>query len=103
MSWETRNGRQVYTRTYRRDGQVVREYFGSGEVAELAAEHDLIEQRERRQRREQRQREMRSEKQVDELCALATVLANAFLVSVGYHRHHRSEWRKARGKSKPRP
>ena len=79
---------------------MVREYVGSGPLAELAAEAD----RERREleeaRREREKEELGCLKalaaQVFELSEAAEILAHAHLVASGYHRH-KGEYRRARG------
>jgi hypothetical protein len=81
---------------------VVREYVGTGPLAELAAELDAEE---RWQREEQRQasREEREcmealEEPIEELCEAAEILAQSALVAAGYRQHNRGEWRKRREK-----
>ncbi len=98
MAWERRGAKRYYTRSVRREGRVVRQYFGTGPVAELAAATD----EERRLRREIAARDRRAEKArhdaafspLQELCKLADLLAAASLLVAGYHRHDRGEWRR---------
>ncbi len=101
MAWETRNGRGRYlTRSRRRNGRVVREYVGTGKVAELAA---LIDEQERVLRKAEdiaRQAAI-AELQalgadVAEFCQLVDLATRVALVANGYHQHHRGEWRKKR-------
>lgn len=80
---------------------MVREYVGSGRIAEIMAEFD-------KRRRDKRQVESEEWKQrvaddaafeaeIEGLCRIADLLGRAVLVSCGYH-NHRGEWRKRRGK-----
>ena len=101
MGWETRRrGGRYYTRSRKVDGRVVREYVGAGRVAELAAQRDAAERRERTEAR-QRLREL-EERHAPASAALADLgrvldgLATAFLIGAGYRRHHRGEWRRRR-------
>jgi hypothetical protein len=78
---------------------VVREYVGSGPIAELCARSDKV-MREKREleRLEGRERVARTEALADpleELDELAGVLVRAALVAWGYHRHN-GEWRMRR-------
>ena len=101
MAWETRGGQgRYYTRSVRRDGVVVREYVGTGRVAEAVAARD----RERRVTREA-QRDARraalgrlaeADALVGVLCAAAETAARAHLLLAGYHRHDRGAWRRRR-------
>jgi hypothetical protein len=106
MGWETRQrGGRYYTRSRRVDGRVVREYVGTGRVAELAASEDAA----RRQRRGEEVADLReAQAQADgatgalaEFSSLLDGLVAALLVGSGYHRHHRGEWRKRRGTQGP--
>lgn len=101
MAWEKRErGGRYYTRSRKEGGRVVREYVGTGPVAELAAQMDACA----RQRREDEARAFREERErlealtvpVEELCEAAELLARAALVCAGYRQHDRGEWRKRR-------
>lgn len=102
MGWEKRNrGRQhYYTRSRKVNGQVIREYVGTGPIAELAAEMDALERRRREEGAETRRIEREHLKALDapvaKLCEDSETLARATLVASGYRRHDRGEWRKRR-------
>jgi NTP pyrophosphatase (non-canonical NTP hydrolase) len=79
---------------------VVREYVGTGPLAELVAELDA-EEHCRRQEEQARWKEEREHLDalaapLEELCEVAEVIARAALIASGYHRHNRGEWRKKR-------
>ena len=102
MAWEQRErGGLYYTRSRKVDGRVVREYIGTGPLAELAAEADACERRRREEEaeawREERERMEALEAPIEELCEAAELLSQAALYAAGYHRHNRGEWRKRRG------
>lgn len=97
MSWESRKGRgRYYTRTNRRGGRVVREYFGVGKFAELAAR---IDERDRKERGDPKAREAAADaldSTVANACRTIDLLAQAAMIVAGYRQHHRGEWRKSR-------
>jgi hypothetical protein len=103
MAWETRRGRKYYYRSRRVGGRVVKQYFGRGPVAELAAAMDA-DQRARRAaeaevaRCEQARLEpvQAATSQLDDVCDL---LVNAMLISAGYHRPNYGPWRRRRAQS----
>jgi len=102
MAWEQRErGGLYYTRSRKVHGRVVREYIGTGPLAELAAEADARERRRREEEaeawREERERMEALEAPIEELCEAAELLSEAALYAAGYHRHKRGEWRKRRG------
>ena len=103
MAWETRQrGGRYYTRSKKIGGRVVREYVGTGSIGERAATADA---RARAQRQAQ-QAAWQAEQERIELalapleafCDVVETLARASLLLAGYHRHHRGEWRRKRGK-----
>jgi hypothetical protein len=99
--WERRQrGGPYYTRSRKVAGRVVREYVGTGPLAELAAEIDaegrLQRERQRQLWREERERIGTLENPVEDLCDASEILAQATLVAAGYRRHKRGEWRKRR-------
>ena len=101
MAWERRErGGLYYTRSKKVDGEVVREYIGSGILGQFAAMEDERQREEKRQRaaaeREERERLEEALAPVEELDEAAEVLARAILLAGGYHRHKRGEWRKRR-------
>ena len=100
MAWETRRGRRYYYRSVRRGGRVVKEYFGTGRVAELCAQLDALtlERRaiERQDRAAERDRCDALEARTLELIELTDALVAATLTVAGYHRHDRGAWRRRR-------
>jgi hypothetical protein len=101
VAWEKRaRGGLYYTRSRRVGGRVVREYIGTGEVAELAAVLDARDRAHRESRaatwRIQYEQLARTEAALGELCELGEAVARANLLRAGYRRHHRGEWRRRR-------
>jgi hypothetical protein len=98
MGWD--RGR-YYTRSRKVNGRVVREYVGTGRLAELAAELDAIKRQEREAERSARKAERQELETLDEslekLNDLADLVARAALLAAGYRQHKRGEWRKQRG------
>ena len=102
MGWEKRDrGGLYYTRSKKINGRVVREYVGTGPLAELAAlmddEDRLRREEEARAWREEKERIRALEVPMEELCRAAEVLTQAALLTAGYRKHNRGEWRKRRG------
>ncbi|MDA2924329.1 hypothetical protein MYX65_06675 [Acidobacteria bacterium AH-259-L09] len=103
MAWETRQrGGRYYTQSRKVGGRVIREYVGAGPVGELAAAADA---RARAQRQAQEaawraefQRIESASVPLEEFCGAVESLARVSLLLAGYHRHHRGEWRRKRGK-----
>jgi hypothetical protein len=97
MGWD--KGR-YYTRSKKVNGRVVREYVGTGRLADLVARMDALERQQREAERAARQAERAELEALDaplnELNDLADLVARAALVAAGYHRHKRGEWRRRR-------
>lgn len=104
MAWEKRKrGGRYYTRSRRspEDGRVLREYVGSGPLAEIVAasertKRELAEAERKREKRELERLEALAAP-VEELSEAAEILAHAHLIAAGYHRH-KGEYRCARDK-----
>ena len=101
MAWEARNGRgRYYTRSRKMYGRVVREYVGTGAVAELMAQADALtrdqRQRMRDELRDQRENEKARDVEVSAFCDIAVLWSRVALLAAGYHRHDRGEWRRRR-------
>lgn len=78
----------------------MREYVGSGPIAELVALQDEAErwrrEEESRAWREEREDLERLDEEVGEMCELAELLTRAAVAAAGYRQHNRGEWRKPR-------
>ncbi len=101
MGWEPRErGGLYYTRSRREGGRVVREYVGSGEIAEALAHADETIRRvrdlERARGRAEVERLEALAAPARELDEAAEVLVRAHLIAGGCHRR-KGEWRRARG------
>jgi hypothetical protein len=97
MGWD--KGR-YYTRSRKVQGRVVREYVGTGRVAELAARSDALERERRRLDALEARDEIAGlkalEGELKKLVEAADLAARAALVAAGYHQHRRGEWRRRR-------
>ncbi|HVA91060.1 MAG TPA: hypothetical protein VNL71_14600 [Chloroflexota bacterium] len=107
MGWETRaRGGRYYTQSRRVGGRVVREYIGTGTLAEAAAFLARCERErltdERAARLAYRQQYAVLDAPLAEFCDHVAELTNGALVAAGYHQHKR-EWRKRRGKTEACP
>ncbi len=101
MGWETRQGQgRYYTRSRKVDGRIIREYVGTGLVAELAAQEDAEARAQRLAERQRLQQETArwasTATPLMELSRLLDGLTAAALIAAGFHQHHRGAWRKRR-------
>jgi hypothetical protein len=104
VAWERRErGGRYYTLSRRspEDGRVLREYVGTGPLAEIVAEEDRTKQELAEAERKREKRELERLEAliapVLELSEAAEILTHAHLIAAGYHRH-KGEYRRARGK-----
>lgn len=103
MGWETRErGTSYYTRSRWKDGRVVRQYIGTGPLAEIVALDDelkrLQKEEERVYWREERERLKRDAAFLQELEEATQILIRAHLLAVGCHKHN-GQWRQLREQS----
>ena len=101
MGWESRaRGGRYYTRSRKVNGRVVREYVGTGPVAELMAEMDALERTRRISEREvlraERDKTVSVEASVGALCEAVDLMVRTALLLAGYRQHRRGEWRRRR-------
>jgi hypothetical protein len=101
MGWETRaRGGRYYTVSHREGGRVVREYIGTGRLAETYAFLADCERarlaEERADRAAYRRQHETLDAPLEAFCALVADVTRDHLLAAGYHQHKR-EWRKRRG------
>jgi len=99
VTLERRDRRLYYYRSVR-DGEKVRKvYVGSGEIARISHEGDILRRTGREAEKEQEKEELERLEAlaapVLELSEAAEILARAHLIAAGYHRH-KGEYRRAR-------
>ena len=99
MALETRDGRTYYYRSVRDGDKVRKVYEGSGELARIVHEREIMDRAAEEHRRKQ---EREAQEELEALSAparvvgeAAEVLVRAVLVAGGYRRH-KGEWRLAR-------
>jgi hypothetical protein len=103
MGWETRErGSSYYTRSKWKGGRVVRQYVGTGPLAELVALDDELKRLQKEEEiaycREERERLEGDAAFLQELEEAAQMLTRAHLLAAGCHKHN-GEWRRLRGRS----
>jgi hypothetical protein len=96
LALEKRDGRLYYYR-HMRDGDRVRKiYVGSGELARIACEQDLIkrtiEEHKRKEEREEREKLEALASSVEELSDVVEIITRACLIASGYRRYQ-GHWR----------
>ena len=95
MGWE----RGYYSRSRKVNGRMVKEYVGTGRVAELAAQLDAIKHQEREHEKAAWQEEKARLDALDAnlaaLIEMTDLVATAALLAAGFHQHKR-QWRRKR-------
>jgi hypothetical protein len=80
MSWESRRGRGgYYTRSRRHNGKIIREYVGSGPLAEFAYQSDLDQRLARAERRKQELAIQAADRAADQIAKQLEELVSAIL------------------------
>ncbi len=101
MGWEHRGDEKYYYTAKRAGGRVVKQYIGTGRVAELAAQYAAATRAEQARTAAEQKRERDALAALDAALAplheLADAATAAALVAAGCHRPNRSKWRKRRG------
>jgi len=99
MGFENRGNNKYYYRKRRVGGTVYSEYVGRGELAQLIARLDEVEQMEKEFERYEfavlKERENRIDARLNNLGRLLRAITGAVLLAGGYHQHKR-QWRKWR-------
>jgi hypothetical protein len=96
VGWE----RGYYYRVRKISGRVIREYIGTGRMAELVAELDRLEREKRRldalDLRDEKAELAALDTEIRALVEMTDLAARIALLAAGYHQHKRGEWRKRR-------
>jgi hypothetical protein len=99
MAWEQRNGRLYYYRKMRQGRQVISEYLGTGQSAELLAELDQFDHEEKMlsksEWKKQKDEFHKMDGEYQRSSLLIRSLVRAHLLLAGYH-PHKGQWRKKR-------
>lgn len=103
MAWERRDrGGWYYMRSRKVSGRVGREYVGGGIIGQMAAALDAEDRAEKEAQAEawraERDRLEKADAPLEQMFDQVEALARASLMLAGFHRHHRSEWRRKREK-----
>ena len=103
MALERRNGNLYYYRSVR-DGEKVRKvYWGSGELARIAHEREIMNRAARQHEQQESAKELERLEAlaapVLELSEAAEILLRAHLIDAGYRRR-KGEYRRARGEAR---
>jgi hypothetical protein len=105
MAWDTRPSGSYYYQSVRVGPRVTRRYFGTGPLAELAAEM-LAERRKKRGEVVQNSKALRTYlTELDALMGrytqLVDLITSGIMLPAGYHRpRYRTTWRKRYGRRK---
>jgi transcriptional regulator with XRE-family HTH domain len=98
MSWDCKGKYRYYSRSKKVNGKIIREYVGGGAVGEMAETLDALRRAERQATiKARRAEEAAHEKDLAsllDLCQGAYLLFRCSLVTAGYTRSGRGEWRK---------
>ena len=101
MGWERRGNGLYYYRAKKIRGRVVKEYVGTGLLAQFASQVDDDERQEKMARDAARREQCAALDTLDmtlkRYCDIIETTMAQLLEMAGFHRHHRGEWRRRRG------
>jgi hypothetical protein len=96
--WQRRGAKRYLTQSRKRHGRIIREYLGTGPVAEALYHVEAMERQQRHAAREAWRQSLADQTaidaQVQRWWAQQDLLLQALLYSEGCYRHARSTWRK---------
>ena len=96
MAWEKRGDRFVYYSARRVGRRVVKEYLGSGPLAQSASALVDLERREREARRAQEEVQREADEDLEAQARRLDGVIARLLQSAGLHRPKRGPWRRRR-------
>jgi hypothetical protein len=100
MPWVRRGRYRYYVHRRKVRGAFVRQPFGRGPEAQLAAALAAQRQREREaewdRRRQERGRWEADTRTLQQLIAVSDLLVRAALLAAGFHEHQQGDWRRRR-------
>ncbi len=108
MVWETRAGSsgRYYYRARKVNGRVVKEYVGTGDLADALAGLDALDRQSAALRAEEQHQEWERraalDTTVDKFSRVVDGIVVAALEQAGYHQHARGAWRRKRDKQSMR-
>src|SRR5262249_15510272 len=96
MSWEQRGSQRYYYRVRSHQGQLTKTYYGTGAVAQRAAQEDEHKRVLRQQERIAQQCLQDLETQLTALTNVVRTFVAGSLLGHGFHQHQRGDWRRWR-------
>lgn len=97
MHWVQRGNRSILYRSTKRNGRVIKEYLGRGELADMAHKVHLLtaDERDRQEVQLNRERERieHAQRLTEDFGRLVHVLFRAAMIIGGYYRHGK-KWKK---------
>src|SRR5271166_877042 len=98
VSWEVQGKVRRYTRSFRQNGRVVRQYIGTGPGAEFVAAADLVaraaREREAAARKAERATWEVTSETLSELESIAKLAVKSSLLVAGYYQNPWGHWRR---------
>src|SRR5215468_9119112 len=96
MSWEQRGSQRYYYRVRYHQGQLTKTYYGTGPIAQRAAQEDAHQRALRKQECLAKQDLLALETQLQTLTTIVRTFVAASLLGQGFHQHQRGDWRRWR-------